>query len=161
MDGQNSLHRVSGRPETNLAHAVHALDVASPQLPEEWLGKHAFPGPKLDSNSWRGGDSVSSQFDRIEGSLAISGVRTNVQPPPGRAVHVLFSGSFEGVDFGGEVPRCALDIGARGLLGRDAPTERFDLPTQVSAAMDTRTLLVSGPCRCRFSPASTQFAPSW
>lgn len=48
--------------------------------------------------------------------------------------HVLFASSFERVYLGGEVAGRALDIGAGGLLGRDAPAERFDLQESVSAA---------------------------
>lgn len=48
------------------------------------------------------------EFDGIESSL-------------------VFSGSLERVQFGGEVARRTLDIGARGLLRRYAPAEGFYL----------------------------------
>ena len=50
---------------------------------------------------------------------------------------------------GGEVAGRALDIGAGGLLGRDAPAERFDLQESVSAGRECDSLeLARGEWRC-------------
>jgi hypothetical protein len=53
-------------------------------------------------------------------------------------IDVLFSGSFEGMDFWGKVSRRTLDIGAWRLLRRHAPAESFDLPGKTLATIEAK-----------------------